>query len=125
METIFACLTPPGKAAIATLAVRGPHAWEMTRQLFQRSKGDLPEEPAAGRYWFGRLGAESRDEVILAVKEAGPCPALELHCHGGIAVVNMIQELYERLGARTVSWQEFVGEHAEILSLLARAPTTR
>ena len=30
MDTVIACLTPPGKAAIATLSVRGPQAWTIS-----------------------------------------------------------------------------------------------
>jgi tRNA modification GTPase len=121
--TVIACLTPPGKAAIATLGVRGPLAWDATRQLFQTNKGTLPEQPIPGRYWFGKLGESSRDEVILAVKVTAPYPTVELHCHGGIEVVRMIQELYTERGASLVSWEEYLG--APLLSLLARAPTTR
>ena len=39
MATQLASLTPPGKAAIATLAVRGPAAWPITRQLLAPMKG--------------------------------------------------------------------------------------
>ena len=117
METLLACLTPPGKAAIATIAVRGPHAWDVTRQLFTPAKGTLPDQPIVGRCWFGRLG----DDVILAVKDVD---SIELHCHGGIEVVRMIQELYEQHAVRVVPWQPFVAE-AKLLELLTRAPTTR
>ena len=123
METHLTCLTPPGKAAIATLAVRGPQAWEITRELFQPRKGALPIEPMAGSYWYGKLGREYADEVILAVKQATPTISLELHCHGGIEVVRLLQELYEERGVQTIGADQFVGD--PILELLARAPTTR
>lgn len=119
METLLAVLTPPGKAAIATIAVRGPDAWRIVRELFQPRTGTMPDEPSAGRFWFGRLGAELRDEVILAVKDGA---SVELHCHGGIAVVRMIEELFTVRGARVVAWQELV---SEIEHLLAHAPTAR
>ena len=54
METLLARLTPPGKAAIATIAVRGPLAWDITRQLFAPGQGTLPTEPIVGRSWFGK-----------------------------------------------------------------------
>jgi len=119
METTIACLTPPGKAAIATLAVRGPLAWEITRQLFVPRKGTLPEAPPAGRYWFGKLGTDQADDVILAVKPTW----LELHCHGGVEVVRMIEELYVERGAVGVSWRQFWGD--PIVEMLTRAPTVR
>lgn len=123
MDTHIACLTPPGKAAIATLVVRGPHAWDVTRQLFQPHKGTLGEEPIVGRFWYGLLGSDSRDEVILAVKEGLPRIAVELHCHGGVEVVRMIQELYEQQGVRIVSWQQMLD--SPVLAMLAQAPTVR
>ena len=120
-ETIVACLTPPGKAAIATIAVRGPQAWPITRSLFQPANGALPDEPNAGRFWFGRFGVENRDEIVLAAKDDG----VELHCHGGVEVVRMIQELFVERGAVIVPWQQFFTDSAHLLDLLAHAPTAR
>ena len=122
MDTVIACLTPHGKAAIATLAVRGPNAWGITRQLFQPRKAALPDEPRPGRCWFGRLGG---DEVIIAVKLGLPCPCLELHCHGGIEVVRLIAELYEQHGVKPAAWQQLIDDSPQLLDLLVRAPTTR
>src|SRR4051812_21115334 len=103
--TLIACLTPPGKGAVATLAIRGPLAWAATRELFQANK-PLPETPDANRTWLGRLGEEARDQVVLAVKQAEPAVWLELHCHGGVEVIRLVAELYERRGVRVVPWQE-------------------
>jgi tRNA modification GTPase len=118
MDTLLACLTPPGKAAIATLTVRGPDAWQITRQLFQPHKGTLPETPIPGRYWFGRLGG---DDVILAAKQ----DRVEIHCHGGVEVVRMITELFVQQGVKAAAWQNLVDESPALLDLLVRAPTTR
>jgi tRNA modification GTPase len=125
METLLSCLTPPGKAAIATLAVRGPKAWEITRQLFVPRKGSLPDTPTAGKYWYGKLGKEHADDAILAVKQDAPTVCLELHCHGGSEVVRMVQDLYAQSGVSIVPWKQFLDGPAELLDLLARAPTTR
>jgi tRNA modification GTPase len=152
MNTLLACLTAPGKAAIATLAVRGPMAWEITGQLFAPRKGRLPDAPSAGKYWYGRIGTDHADDAILAVKRETPTVCLELHCHGGIEVVRMLQEFYHQRGAVIVPWQQFfdgheaAGSHApaweprvptpergnelgvvpvQIYDLLAHAPTTR
>lgn len=119
METILACLTPPGKAAIAVIGVRGPLAWSISRQLFAPRTGSLPEQPAPGRFWLGKIGLVHGDDAILAVKEDG----IELHCHGGVEVVRMIEQLYRERGAKPVCWNEFAG--SEILDLLAHAPTAR
>jgi tRNA modification GTPase len=125
METLLACLTAPGKAAIATLAVRGPMAWEITRQLFAPRKGPLPDAPTAGKYWYGRIGKDHADDAILAVKQETPTVCLELHCHGGIEVVRMLQEIYEQRGVSIVRWQQFFDGPVELYDLLARASTTR
>jgi tRNA modification GTPase len=119
MDTTISCLTPPGKAAIATLAVRGPLAWPITRQLFAPRKGSLPEAPPPGRCWFGKLGVEQADDVILAAKT----DAVEIHCHGGVEVVRMIEELYVARGAVAVPWQAFVDDR--LVEMLAQAPTAR
>ncbi len=119
METILTCLTAPGKAAIASLAVRGPLAWPITRELFTPRKGALPDQPTGGSYWNGKLGKANADEAILTVKD----DCLELHCHGGTEIVRLIQELYVERGVKIVSWQQFLDK--PILALLAQAPTTR
>ncbi|MBI1830651.1 MAG: 50S ribosome-binding GTPase, partial [Planctomycetes bacterium] len=72
----------------------------------------------AGRCWFGKLGLDAADDVLLAVKPEG----VEVHCHGGVQVVRMIEELYAERGVRVVSWQECADP---LLDLLVRAPTTR
>jgi tRNA modification GTPase len=118
-------LTPPGVAALASLAVRGPKAWEVARAIFHpRARGQaLPADPTPGQFWFGRLGDEVADEVVLAVKRLQPDPWIELHCHGGREVVRLILEILESHGARTVTWQEL-----EVLTdadpLRARAAAT-
>ncbi|HZZ77008.1 MAG TPA: GTPase [Gemmataceae bacterium] len=121
MDTQIACLTAPGKAAIATLAVRGPLAWSITRELFKPIKGALPADAAPGRCSLGKLGTQQADDAILAVKS----DCIELHCHGGIEVVRMVQELYRARGAISVPWQAFLPEPTDVLDMLAHAPTTR
>lgn len=115
--TVLAQLTPPGKAAIATLAVRGPSTWEAVGRLFQPCKGTLPEQPEIGRHWFGKLAG---DDVILAVHPDW----IELHCHGGVEVVRVIEEAFQQLGVSVVAWQQFVDAPA-LLDLLVHAPTVR
>lgn len=120
-QTTIACLTPPGKAAIATLAIRGADAWSITRTLFQPSQGELPESPPRGRFWFGRLGALHRDDVVVS----STSERIEVHCHGGLEIVRMIQQLYADRGAVVVPWQAFMGVAAPLLDLLTQAPTLR
>src|SRR5690348_11902756 len=90
--TFVACLTPAGTGAIATLALRGPRAWEVVRQLFRplsSSAPPLPAEPEPGRVWLGRLGDGLSDQIVLTVPRAAAAraPRVEVHCHGGREVV--------------------------------------
>jgi tRNA modification GTPase len=108
-ETYAACLTPPGVAALATLAVRGPRAWQVLRELYRpRSThaAGLPAEPVTGRVWLGRLGTELADEVVLAVTRTAPVPWVELHCHGGREVVRLLLVLLQAQGVQVCSWQQ-------------------
>jgi tRNA modification GTPase len=132
--TYLARLTPAGTAAIATLAVRGPRAWEAVRALFRPAGGSaLPAEPEAGRFWVGRLGAEGEggDEVVLAARRGGPSPWLEVHSHGGREVVRLLEEALAARGLEILPWQELerrtAGDapRAEALAALARAATAR
>jgi tRNA modification GTPase len=130
--TLVARLTPPGQGAIATLGVRGPAAWTMVRALFRTRAGSLlPEAPVAGRFWLGRMGGEVGDEVVLAVKHAGPPPWLELHCHGGREATAYLLDLLRERGLTPCSWREFLtgGEgdplRASAAVALTEAPTVR
>ncbi len=129
--TFIACLTPPTRAAVATLAVRGPRAWLATRALFRPVRGDLPEQPPAGATWLGQLGEDVRDHALLAVQRAGPLAWVEVHCHGGPEVVRLVEELYARHGVQSVSWQELERQTAEppwraaVQEWLVQAPTAR
>jgi tRNA modification GTPase len=135
--TRLAWLTPPGTAAIAVLALRGPRAWAVVRELFQPVAGQpLPESPPndSSRFWLGRLGQTGRgerDEAVLALKRGGPSPWLEVHCHGGRQVARFLEELFTTRGARPCTWQELEWLTAEdlgraaALAALAQAPTAR
>jgi tRNA modification GTPase len=133
-RTWIACLTPPGAAAIATLGLAGPDAWQLARRLFRphsQSGRLLPEQPEVGRFWVGRLGQELSDEVVLTVRRAAPVPLVELHCHGGREVVRLLQETFQQHGAQQCSWADFeriTGDdplRAEAAVVLAQAPTVR
>jgi len=107
--THVACLTPAGQGALATLGLHGPAAWAAARELFRlRSGAALPEAREPGRFWLGRAGEGMADEVVLAVKQAGPVPWLELHCHGGREVVRFLLGLFEARGLSVCTWQEFL-----------------
>jgi tRNA modification GTPase len=130
--TRVACLTPPGRGAIATVGLHGPRAWEAVRPFFRtRGGAELPAEPQPGRFWLGRLGAEVADEVVLAVKRVEPVPWLEAHCHGGREAMRLLVDLFRDRGLRVCTWSEFLRLIADdplraaAAAALARAPTVR
>jgi tRNA modification GTPase len=92
--TQVSVLTPPGSAAVAVLAVRGPDAWPVLQRLFKNSRGEPLAAPPGG-FIFGRLGDQAADEVILA---AAGSDSFEVHCHGGPRVVAWLLNLFRRSG---------------------------
>jgi tRNA modification GTPase len=132
MTTRVARLTPPGAAAIATVALRGPRAWDIVRQLFRPATSTLPDDPPTpGTFRLGRFGDTVADEVVLAVRRTEPEPWLELHSHGGREVIRLLFELIEGQGAVRCSWEELERHtdpdpiRAMAAAELARATTQR
>jgi tRNA modification GTPase len=136
--TYAALLTPPGTAAIATLALQGPRAWEVASALFRphfRPDTWPPAEPEAGRFWLGRFGqqpdSQTADEGVLALRWLTPVPRVEVHCHGGVEVVRWLLEMLATCAVQVCSWQELerraTGDpgRAAALAALAEAPTVR
>jgi tRNA modification GTPase len=123
-------LTPSGSGAIATLALEGPGAWSLARQFFRPAGTQpLPNHPVLHRVWLGNFGSGIGDEVLLAVIRLEPVPTMEIHCHGGPAVVNWIVDQLVTAGCQSVSpgnRTDFApGFDARALQLLAAAPTLR
>jgi tRNA modification GTPase len=117
------------------LAVRGPAAWDVVRRRFVLASGKpLPEavpEPS-GPFWFGRYGdpAAGADEVVLSVQRRDP-PWVELHCHGGRAVVRLLLDTLAADGVVVRTWQELERDtsedplRTEAMVALAETRTTR
>jgi len=111
--TPVACLTPPGRGAIAVLAIRGARAWEAVRELFRTHSTNskkLPTNPELGRIWLGRIGekdsATAADEVVVTAVQTDPVPWVEVHCHGGVEVVRWLMEILEKQGCQLLSWPD-------------------
>jgi tRNA modification GTPase len=132
--TLAALLTPPGTAALAVVAIRGPRAWPVISSRFEplAARDWPPERIQAGQFWLGHFRASERglvDHVIVAVDRADDQTWLEVHCHGGREVVRWICEILEGEGIATVSWQDLKADTqsrtTNIEASLARAPTIR
>jgi len=113
LPTLVACLTPPGRGAIAALGIRGPRAWEILRNLFRTTSANspkLPAEPELDRVWLGRIGekdsAPFADQVVVTITQMTPIPWVEVHCHGGVEVVRWLMEILEAQGCQPCSWPD-------------------
>src|SRR5262249_21182795 len=113
IPTYAALLTPAGTAALATLALEGPRAWQVVSELFRPLAGKQAWPPAKrepGQFWLGRLGEQPQgpaaDEVVLAVQRMTPVPRVEVHCHGGVEVVRWLLETFAARGVQVCSWQD-------------------
>jgi len=125
-ENLIACLTPPGKGAVATVAVQGPNAWTAFEELFRPMSGKPVACPTAASMLIGKLGSgDGADDVVVAVKSLVPSPNLEIHCHGGAEVVRYLIELFQARGFRVVDWRTFVSASHGFVERLAHAPTLR
>ena len=82
-------LTPPGRGAIATLRIEGPGAAEAVQAHFRAHSGRPLTAFAPDQIAVGRFGGPSGEEVV--VRRHGE-DAVDLHCHGGLAAVAMIEE---------------------------------
>jgi len=107
-DSIYAPATAPGRSAVAVLRLSGPQTEAVLRQL----TGSLPEPRRAS---LRRL----RDPATGGVLDDGlvlwfPGPAsytgedtAELHLHGGMAVVEGVLDVLDRLGLRMAEPGEF------------------
>jgi tRNA modification GTPase len=129
--TFVACLTPPGKSALATIEVLGPRAWDVVRTLFRPVKGGtLPEQPEEGRFWLGRIGEPMGEEAVLAVRRVAPSPVIDINVHGGPEVVRFVLETIRASGVMEVTWEEMLHREGDALRgeaavVLARTTTAR
>lgn len=131
-QTWAARLTPIGTSALATVALRGPDAWNVARSLFRgrsatsnspvaHGVAELPALPEVGRFWLGRFGDQWSDEVVLAVVCRDPTPWLEIHCHGSEEWIRVLLEMLAQRGVRIVAWQDLDRETEAISRARNRA----
>ncbi len=106
--TIFAPATAPGRAAIAVVRISGPDARAALRAL----AGDVPPPRRASRRRLRTPDGEALDDALV-LWFPGPASysgedAVELHLHGGRAVVGAVLEALAALpGLRPAEPGEF------------------
>lgn len=116
---ITAVLTPAGRGAIATVAVRGSRAGEIVAGRFQAATSRPISRLEPGRIAFGRFRSAAAEEELI-VARLGP-QQWEIHCHGGSAAVEAIVAALVADGCGQVSWHEWAEQHeTDLLSAEAR-----
>ncbi len=108
-------LTPPGRGAVASLRIEGRGALDLVAQHFIARRPRVPgargvpgtPRPLAdfppGRIIVGQFGPGGEEVVFNRLSDA----AIELHCHGGLAAVARLEEIFVSGGCRRISWQEW------------------
>lgn len=119
-------LTPPGRGAIATVLVEGPGAVELVAAECRNAPPGLLA--VDDRLHLVRLGPEPAETVVVRVATA---EQVELHGHGGQAVVERITAMFSARGATVLDWHAWIDMHtadpiaADACRALAHAPTLR
>ncbi len=112
-DTIAALSTPYGTGGIGVIRISGEHAFRLAAKIFVSFRA--MEEIESHTVSYGKiLDPESKEIVdeVLLLKMAKPNTftredVVEIHCHGGIVVINSVLELIFKYGARPAEAGEF------------------
>ena len=127
---VTAILTPPGRGAIATVAVCGAGAIAAADRSFLAASGVPLSKAPANRIVFGRFRSTTGGEEEVVAVVTG-IDRLELHCHGGPAAAEAIAAALGAAGAVRITWQSYLEQvekdriRAEAREALALATTQR
>ncbi len=106
-ETCVYPLTPPGRAALASLAVCGPGAVALVDSLFRPAGQRRLSDVTANRILFGHWMHGDGEEVVVTVRDPRQ---VEIHGHGGTAASRAILGSLTAAGAKAGSWQDWVAQ---------------
>ena len=104
-------LTPPGRSAVATIAIRGEHALQSLASHFRRANGrsidPLPLHAVVYGTWGATEknteGADQPGEGVVVARTQPDC--VEVHCHGGsVAAERILRDLLQS-GCRHIEKQ--------------------
>lgn len=110
-ETIVALSTPPGRGAIAVVRLSGAKSLPILEGIFKprKERSAFPR----GRPVLGRFvdGSQAFDEGLALYHQAPDSvtgeDVVEMHCHGGPAIVGTILRIACEMGARPAAEGEF------------------
>lgn len=100
-------LTAPGRAAIATLRLEGPHVWAALQTVLRRRSGETFLPKPEPRPILARLmvSPHSFEEVVVHVIDERTA---EIHCHGNPLLVEHIVEALSSMGFTQEGWKDWV-----------------
>lgn len=107
-QTSVVVLTPPGRGAVAVIAVDGPNALDFVDRSFHAKSGPLAER-AINRIAYGRWGEEPAEDIIACRRGD---QKVEVHCHGGAAAVERIVSDLTQAGAIEEQWPDWTSRIA-------------
>jgi len=88
-------LTARGRGAIAVVQVCGSDAIEVVQKCFASASGKPLRELASRQIVYGTWKSTGEDLVVVSVAD----DQLEVHCHGGTAVVEVVKQDLSDAGA--------------------------
>ncbi len=112
-DTIAALSTPYGTGGIGVIRISGENAFSTAAKIFKTSKA--MEKISSHTVTYGKIfDQESKDVIdeVLLLKMCKPNTftredVIEIHCHGGIVVINRILELIFKNRVRPAEPGEF------------------
>lgn len=112
MDTIAAIATPLGTGAVGIIRLSGESALEIAARVFSPYKLNSLKDAAPYMMYLGRLDCGGVKDRALAVFFRAPASytgedMVELHCHGGAALLGHVLNGLLSLGARIADRGEF------------------
>lgn len=112
MDTIAAIATPLGTGAVGIIRLSGENALEIAARVFSPYKLTSLKDAAPYMMYLGRLDCGGVKDRALAVFFRAPASytgedMVELHCHGGAALLGHVLNGLLSLGARIADRGEF------------------
>ena len=112
MQTIAAISTPVGAGAIGIVRISGDDALKVAAKVFRTSKLSDLKDAVPNMMYYGTATCDGISDRCLGVYFKAPKTytgedIFELHCHGGIRIVNEILKGCIEAGARAADKGEF------------------
>jgi tRNA modification GTPase len=97
-------LTPPGRGAVAVVAVEGTQVIELVERFFRPAATKPLRERSFGDITYGRWGDTLAEDVIVSCRSERQ---VEVHCHGGSAAVRRIVDDLTAAGVVEELWRDW------------------